>query len=229
MPRSQIQRFKPVDSPIEEIPFVWREEIRGLSFPDIYAESESARIIRLERTSILEEIIRIRWDSTFRSDLKPPKSIRTGITLSANLWNRVIDLLLEIDFLNPCSIHPAIRFTHLIREGQIDCLHVSGKNKSEAIKIIQSQNQDLKALKNPFSLEYHYTHSLFENALPIAERMDRFRTGKLTPVREARENLTQHLRSEAILLEKKGEKGFVPVSGKRKNLGNKLKPLPHKG
>jgi hypothetical protein len=217
MPRTQIQRFKPIDDLPNNVPFLWRQVIRKLSFPETNKESEAEVIIRLERTSILEEIIRIRWDSTFRSDLKPPKNIRTGITLSANLWNRVIDLLLEIYFLNPRPPHPAIHFAHLIRERQIDCLHISGKNKSEAIKIIQSQNQDLKALKNPFPLEYHYSRSLFKSALRIAERMDRFRIGKLTPVREAREKLTQHLRSEATFFEKEGEERFAPVSGKRKN------------
>lgn len=217
MPRTQIQRFKPLDHPLEEIPFVWREAIRELSFPQMFPEPEEALMIRLERTSILEEIIRIRWDSSFRSNLKAPKNIRAGITLSANLWDKVIDLLLEIEFLNPSCIHPARRFVQMIKEGQIDCLHVSNRNKSEAIKAIQSQNRDLKALINPFPPEYYYTHSLFESALPMAEKLDRFRTIKLTPVREAREKLTQHLRAEAILLKKKEGKGFIPVVGKQKN------------
>jgi hypothetical protein len=233
MPRTQIQRFKPIDDLPNNVSFLWGQVIRELSFPETHGESEAAAIIRLHRTSVLEEIIRTQWDSTFRSGIKPPKNARGDIKLRANLWNKVIDLILKIEFISPSSTHPALLFGELMKEGQIECLHISAQTKSETIRLIQSQNQDLKALKNPFPPEYRYTHWFVERVLPIVGMMDRICTNNFTPMRQARENLTQHLRSEATLFEKEEEKGFAPVSGKRKNfreqLGNNLKPLPHKG
>lgn len=200
-------------------------------------ESEEEAFVRLDRIIIFSQMIRDRWYSKYRYSERPKADEdQKGYKLRSELFCKTLDLIQEVHLVH--SINPTNDrtvwewFILVVYELQIDALHFTGHeiaSKSQARKILQAQNRQIKAYENPFSCENsRATYLLLEAARSLAQVMDKFRENYYTPFRQAREALTTHLIGKALLYKKHG-KGFSPSrQGKTstKSPQKKIKPSP---
>jgi hypothetical protein len=157
------------------------------------SEIEKARITY--RAAILEQIIKLRWKSNFKADLHLPKRELRIFKLEGELWNCVIDLMLELSLISPLKYrHTAIWFTLCLMEGELGAFNPLVDKKIDFRKILQKANQALKGFENPFNpQESPSTWVLIEDSQKLAELNNQFRKLKYLPLRNAREKLTTHL------------------------------------
>jgi hypothetical protein len=193
------------------IPSTFAVAIRWLTIPR-EGETQIEEMIRLERISTLSQVVRDRWDSKFRSrEIRSEDKIYDKI--KSKLFNATLDLIQELHLLEPEIFgNVAETFALVIHENQIDALSLCSPDaltkKIDARKIMQFQNRAIKALENPFSLEYTpHTFTFIEEAQKIAQTKDNFRRRYYTPFREAREALITYLIKNALLF-RKTDSGF---------------------
>jgi hypothetical protein len=166
-----------------------------LSQHSITSDSEIEKVRVAYRAAILEQIIKLRWNSSFSANLRLPKREIRVIKLEGELWNSVIDLMLELSLISPLKYRlTPIWFTQCLMEGELGAFNPEVTTKIEFRKILQSSNQALKNYANPFNCDVaSSTWLLIEDSSKLAEQNDQFRKLKYTPLRNAREKLTTHL------------------------------------
>jgi hypothetical protein len=166
-----------------------------LSRDSMKCNSEIEKCRLMYRAAILEQIIKLRWNSTFSANLRLPKRELGVFKLEGELWNCAINLMMELSLISPLKYpHTPIWFTLCIMEGQLGAFIPDVNRKIDFRKILQNGNQALKNYTNPFNQdESPSTWQLIEDSRKLAEHNDQFRKQKYTPMRKAREKLATHL------------------------------------
>jgi hypothetical protein len=213
----------PVDNPSIEQP--WRDLIRAMTSPELLLSTIDSRRGELSpsqaidlcyKAAILEQVIRLRWDSKFRISL--PQRYRNTFKPEGELWHRVLTLVQEVHLLHPSGYsHPAVWFALALDEGVLGGIN-HGRGKDYDIRVIQQQNKALQSLSNPFDrAKYPHTWALIEKAGEVAEQLDRFRASIYRPMLAARSALAQELRlpQRLALIQKQGELHLQSGRGKR--------------
>lgn len=201
-----------------EVSHNFREAVLLLTTPKP-GETKEKKVIRLERTSIISQMIRERWCSNFRP-LKGYGQDRQYLKAKSKLLNTILDLLQEIDTLTKINyVSPSHWLVLIISELQIDAMNLRVENSLGEIEQpdkktlcrthLQHQNRQIKNLENPFS--YHlspHTHDFLEVSINFASRMpNNFQKNYYMPFRQAREKLASYLISNGSVF-KQTSKGF---------------------
>lgn len=197
-------------------------------------ESEAEKLIRLDRIIIFSQMIRDRWYSKYRySDRPKADEDQKGYKIKALLFSKTLDLIQEVHLISSVNSSDESTiwewFILVVGELQIDALHFTGHEiptKTQARKILQGQNRQIREYQNPFSYENSpATYILLEVARSLAEKLDRFRENFYTPFRKSREALTTHLIGEALLYRENG-RGFQPSRQGRSSSKSQKKNKP---
>jgi hypothetical protein len=226
MPRKKLtvsRKFLPLTDLPNNIPPIIQVGLFCLTSP-MPQETQTEKLIRLDRILILSEMIRERWYSKFRFSDRPIASEdKKGYQLKSHLFNKTLDLIQEVHLFDPTGYtSPISWFVSVINELEIYALSFVRcgsdqmdadeiETKTQMRKLLQWQNCQIKAYENPFLVKYcRHTYELLERARIFAQTLDKFRENYYTPFRQAREALTTHLLAEALLHRKHGE-GFRPT------------------
>jgi len=187
----------------EEVPHDFREVVLLLTTPKI-GETAGEKIIRFERISVISQMIRDRWCSSFRP-LKGYGQDRKYLKTKSRLFNTILDLLQEIDTLARINYaSPSQWLVLIISELQIDVINLRVEKSSGEIQQpdrkticrthVQHQNRQIKNLENPFSERLSpHTYEFLEKSRNLASTMNNFQTNYYTPFRQSREELTSYL------------------------------------
>ncbi|HEY9662552.1 MAG TPA: hypothetical protein V6C65_29210 [Allocoleopsis sp.] len=167
----------------------------------------------------MDEVIRLKWDSKFRSGEKSPTVHRPLEKLEGELWYRVLNLIQEIFLLGIDDIypHPSLRFTCVFQERHMG-LFDAPEDKQKALDQIRSENRQLRDLSNPIDPDrFPHTHGLIEQATATSENLDRFRTRHYMPMVKARQALTTfHAKNSTVFKQTKEGVFFSTGRGKGK-------------
>jgi hypothetical protein len=202
----------------EKVPHDFREAVLLLTTPKS-GETEGEKIIRLDRISVISQMIRDRWCSSFRP-LKGYGQDRKYLKAKSKLFNTILDLLQEIDTLTKINYHsPAHWLVLILCELQIDAISLRVENSPGEIQQLdtktlcrtqaQNQNRQIKNLENPFSQHVSpHTYKFLETSIYLIENtMDNLQKNYYTPFRQAREELISYLILSSSIFNKTA-KGF---------------------
>lgn len=186
--------------------------------------SEFSLVIANHRKLILAEVIKLRWDSKFKIK-GVPKPLQAQLKIVGELTNNLLNLIDEVFLLEPCGYpHPAIWFREVFLENEAIGIYTKTEGDAEKAAYMSefgNANQQLWTLaSNPFTKPN--TKALFDLALEMAERYDRF-TPHLRAFTRSRRKLATYLRKNTELLNKSptGSK-IIARQGRKKKKKSKV-------
>jgi|GEM_PF-6703681 len=144
------------------------------------------------RHFIAVEFWRVMMNSKFNPTVKAPKKFHQHIKDEADQWLKIIHLLEAMKRLECLDCNPNIAFMHIVREQGLTLFnYCSAHGATDAIRTWQNENNQLRALENPFDSEQtHTTQLIVDIAIDISEGNDRFRSNYYMPVVKGRSAIT---------------------------------------
>ena len=144
------------------------------------------------RHFIAVEFWRVMMNRGFHPTVKAPKIFHQEIKDEANQWLKIIHLLEAMKGLGYLDWNPNIAFMHIVGEQGLTLFNYCAANSATlSIKTWQKENNQLRALENPFDSEKTLaTHSIVSLASAISELNDGFRSNYYMPVVKGRSAIT---------------------------------------